>query len=53
MPSADVEYSIKSLHDEKKEKVANGYAKVMRYVELKKNLPSKLKISPVVMIPHK
>ena len=29
------------------------YAKVIRYGDLKKNLPEKLKMSPVAMIPHK
>jgi len=33
--------------------VENGYAKVVRYGDLKHKLPKKLKISPVAMIPHK
>ena len=44
---------MKALHDEKMDKGANIYAKVIRYGELKKNPPEKLKISPVAMIPHK
>ena len=31
---------------------ANGYVKLMKYGELKKNIPPKLEISPVAMIPH-
>ena len=52
-PSADAEDAMKELHNDTKEKVSNGYSKVIRYRELKKNLPEKLKISPVAMIPHK
>ena len=52
-PSYDAEEATKSLHNETRDKVANGYAKVIRYGELNKNLPEKLKISPVAMIPHK
>ena len=52
-PSDDAVESMKALYDEKREKVANGYYKVIRYGEIKKNLPEKLKISPVAMIPHK
>ena len=51
--SSDAEEAIKSLQNETKEKAANGYAKVIRYGELKKNLPEKLKISPVAIIPQK
>ena len=44
---------MEALHDDIKKKVSNGYAKVIRYGYLKKNLPAKLKISPVAMISHK
>ena len=44
---------MKSLHNETREKVPNGYSKVIIYRELKKNLRAKLKNSPVAMIPHK
>ena len=37
-PSSDAEEATKTLHDETREKVANGYAKVIRYGELKKKL---------------
>ena len=52
-PLVDEEYTIRPLHEETREKVASRYAKVMRYGELKKNIPPKLKISPVTMITHK
>jgi len=35
------------------EKVKNGYAQVLRYCNIMRNMPKNLKISPVVMIPHK
>ena len=38
-PLADAEYEMKSRHYETKKKVINWYAKVIRYGELKKNLP--------------
>ena len=34
-------------------KVKNGYAKIVRYGDIKANRPRKLKLSPVAMIPHK
>ena len=52
-PSADSELALKALHDETNEKIANGYSKVVRYGDIKDNLPKNLKISPVAMIPHK
>ena len=52
-PSADTEEAMKALHNDTKEKVANVYAKVIIYGDLKENLPAKLKISAVAMIPHK
>ena len=35
------------------EKVRNGFAKIIRYGDIKDRLPENLKISPVAMIPHK
>ena len=52
-PSAHVPAALQSLLKETDEKVQNGYAKVMRYGYIMHALPSKLKISPVAMIPHK
>jgi len=51
--SADLLEALQALHTETAEKVQNGYAKVVRYGAIMKNLPKKLKISPVAMIPHK
>ena len=52
-PSDDAEEAMKALHDETMDKVSNGYSKLIRYIYLKKTLPSKLNISPEAMIPHK
>ena len=52
-PSAGADDAMNAPHEETCEKVANRYAKVIRYGELKKNLPAKFKISPVAIIPHK
>ena len=52
-PSADEPDAMKALHAETNEKVANGYAKIVRYGDLQHDMPSNLKISPVAMIPHK
>jgi hypothetical protein len=41
------------LINETKEKVAHGYARVVRWKDIKNNIPPKLKISPIAMIPHK
>ena len=45
--------ALKALHDETWDKVKNGYAKVVRFGDIMDNIPPKLKISPVAMIPHK
>ena len=41
------------LHKETAVKEAQGYAKVVRWRDIKQNLPPNLKISPVACIPHK
>ena len=41
------------LREETGEKCAQGYARVVRWGDIKKHLPRRLKISPVAMIPHK
>lgn len=51
--SATKDDALRALVAETKEKVANGYAKVLRYGDIIDNLPKKLKVSPVAMIPHK
>ena len=47
-PEAIAQYQI-----EIEEKIKSGQAKVYLWEDLKKNLPAKLKISPLAMIPHK
>ena len=43
----------KCLIDEAHEKVRGGYAKIIKFKNIKDNIPASLKISPVAMIPHK
>ena len=43
----------KCLIEEAKEKERGGYAKIIKYKEIKNDIPPSLKISPVAMIPHK
>ena len=51
-PSADAPDALQALHEETRGKVKNGYSKIVRYGDIKDNLPTKLKISPVALIPH-
>ena len=41
------------LHAETVEKITSGYATVVKWRDIKDNIPAKLKISPVAMVPHK
>ena len=41
------------LRKETMEKVRQGFAKVVSFKSLLKNMPANLKISPIAMIPHK
>ena len=52
-PSAYNDGAAEQLREETEEKVAKGYAKVVRWSELRESPPAKLKISPVAMMPHK
>ena len=45
--------AIRQLRKETIEKIENGYARKVRWGDIKHNIPKKLKISPVAMIPHK
>ncbi len=45
--------TIKQIQLEAREKVEQGFAKIYKWDELKKNTPRKLKLSPLAMIPHK
>ena len=51
--SATKDDALRALVAETKEKVKNGYARILRYGDIKHKLPKKLKVSPVAMIPHK
>ena len=44
---------IKQIQVEVQEKAARGFAKICTWEELKKNLPTALKLPPLVVIPHK
>ena len=52
-PSANEPDAIDQLREETKDKVKHQYARVVKWGEIKDNIPPKLKISPVAMIPHK
>ena len=45
--------AVKALIAETDEKVKNGYARVVRWGDIKDNIPTQFKLSPVAMIPHK
>jgi hypothetical protein len=45
--------AIRQLRKETEGKISNGYARVVRWGDIKNNIPKNLKISPVAMIPHK
>ena len=51
--SANSKAAITQLRDETQEKIQHGYARIVRWGNIKDNIPKKLKISPVAMIPHK
>ena len=51
--SATTLEAIKAFQDKCKAKIAQGYAHVVRYRDIKHNRLAKLKLSPVAMIPHK
>jgi hypothetical protein len=45
--------AIKQLRDKTNTKLQHGYARIVKWSDIKRNIPPKLKISPVAMIPHK
>ena len=51
--SAYLPGAVEFLQTETEEKVRNGYARVVRWKDIKDNIPLLLKISPVAMVPHK
>ena len=52
-PSAQAPDARACLLQETQTKVAEGFATVVTYKDIKANLPAKLKLSPIAMIPHK
>ena len=51
--SALVPDAINQIQGEAREKAAQGFAKIYKWEDLKRDLPAKLKLSPLAMIPHK
>ena len=41
------------LHNETNDKVKGGFAKIVKWGDIKHNIPPALKLSPIAMIPHK
>ncbi len=52
-PSAKDPIALQCLIDETNGKVTNGFARKVKWKEIQHNIPPKLKLSPVAMIPHK
>jgi hypothetical protein len=52
-PSAMEPEAAGQLREETLEKVAQGYARLVTWAELKRDPPKNLKISPIAAIPHK
>jgi hypothetical protein len=51
--SAKSKQADEQLRLETAEKVKHGYARIVKWNTIKNNVPEKLKISPIAMIPHK
>ena len=51
--SAYLDGAAAFLQRETTEKIKNGYARVVKWSDIKDNLPTNLKISLVAMVPHK
>ena len=45
--------AVEAFNDELDAKLRNGFSKLVKYGDIRNNLPPRLKISPVAMIPHK
>lgn len=52
-PSTYNEGAVEQLRAETKEKVAQGFARIVKWNDIRASPPKKLKVSPVAMIPHK
>ena len=51
--SATSKAAITFLREETADKIKGNYAKIIKWKDIKNNIPPKLKISPVAMVPHK
>ena len=51
--SATGKAAVWQLRKETEDKIKHNYARVVKWGDIKKNPPKKLKFSPVAMIPHK
>ena len=51
--SATGKAAVRQLRKETEDKIKHNYARVVKWGDIKKNPPKKLKFSPVAMIPHK
>ena len=51
--SANCKKAVRQLRQETADKVLHKYARVVKWGDIKENMPKKLKLSPVAMIPHK
>ena len=51
--SSKTKEAVAAFQEEIQAKIKNGFSKLVRYGDIKENLPKSLKISPVAMIPHK
>ena len=47
------DHEISQIQVEARKKVAQGFATIVRWDDIKQNPPSSLKFSPLAMIPHK
>ena len=51
--SAMIKKAVKQLRTETLEKEKQGYARVVKWRDIMNDMPRNLKLSPVVMVPHK
>ena len=51
--SAKQKQAAQQLQIETQDKIKHGYARTVKWKDIKDNIPPQLKISPIAMIPHK
>ena len=51
--SALAKKAVRQLRQETSDKITHKYTRMVKWGDIKNNIPTKLKISPVAMIPHK